>query len=231
MPSFKGTPGDGAVLDLTSSEQDVAGRYYKACQTCRKQKMRCNGSVTSPCRKCLAAKVDCVFEQIISKRPSSSSIGGMAVKKRSTVPPDAGAQSRVQNTVSRYGRATSAAEGVIAQSYTIPDPGSGDAEQPIVDSDIYTTEHSLSPENLSVPVTAVHVMLHPPRMGEAERNSAGWNAENQSRWHREALSYKDGKDLVTRGQIDEPQARHFFEVYLHNANLSLGLGLGVQLAR
>lgn len=70
-----------------------------------------------------------------------------------------------------------------------------------------------------MPVTAVHAMIHPPGIGEPERNSAGWTVENQSRWNREDNSKHARQDVIARGLLYEDEARHLFDIFMHGGNV------------
>ncbi|KAK4500964.1 hypothetical protein PRZ48_006770 [Zasmidium cellare] len=73
----------------------------------------------------------------------------------------------------------------------------------------------LSPDDLAIPVTAVHVMIHPSPNGQPQRNMAGWTPSNQSQWHREEYG---SKDLAKRDLFDDAQARRLFSDFMQQCN-------------
>ncbi|KAG9080364.1 hypothetical protein FRC06_006683, partial [Ceratobasidium sp. 370] len=55
-----------------SSGQKQVLRVNRACNACRKQKMRCEGPENPPCARCKAAGIQCVFEKIAKPDGDSS---------------------------------------------------------------------------------------------------------------------------------------------------------------
>ncbi len=213
------------VADSTVSMLDE--RRYKACRTCKRQKMRCvmaeGNSVL--CLRCLNAGVQCVFDKAAS-RTRDSGVERPAKRQKllalsqeldnlkaqmATI-----SQSRTRlshEDIRQLSSAEAGTQGVLDTVATPPSP-----LQHHNDTEDCPT---FSPENLSVPVTAVHVMMHPPTGGEAERNSVGWTVENQSRWNRADLDKVQRKDIVAQQKLDEVEARNLFDLYMQGANVIL----------
>ncbi|GJJ06501.1 hypothetical protein Clacol_000693 [Clathrus columnatus] len=67
-----GDPPPQTIFPTTqqSNEQRTALRVNRACNTCRRQKMRCDGPDTgSACSRCQSSGVECVFEKIPANKP------------------------------------------------------------------------------------------------------------------------------------------------------------------
>jgi hypothetical protein len=62
----------GPLVSLNSSGHAMpstsANHLYKACRTCRRQKMRCDGGYGTSCQRCIKAGVECVYDRTASKR-------------------------------------------------------------------------------------------------------------------------------------------------------------------
>ncbi|KAI1359002.1 hypothetical protein F5Y08DRAFT_320624 [Xylaria arbuscula] len=56
-------------------------RRLKACQTCRRQKMRCDGNPETPCQRCVNTGKDCVFDLVGRKHNPDSTSGGAQKRK------------------------------------------------------------------------------------------------------------------------------------------------------
>jgi hypothetical protein len=52
---------------VTAMKEASGLRTFKACRTCRRQKMRCEGKEFAPCRRCRVAKVECIFDVVTEK--------------------------------------------------------------------------------------------------------------------------------------------------------------------
>ena len=203
-------------------------RRYRACRTCRRQKMRCDGRDGISCRRCLNAGVDCVFDKTTSRKRTSLAEGSAKRQKLQALTDEITA---LKAQVASLNDSQCQLEQEHAGPLLLPqcqEPEQPDAGATISSSQTSADDkneinicHTFSPENLSVPVTAVHVMMHPPLEGEPERNSAGWTVENQSKWNREDHIKTTCKDIVARQEMDESEARHLFDLYMHGANVFL----------
>ncbi|KAF4990551.1 hypothetical protein FDECE_14330 [Fusarium decemcellulare] len=61
--------------------QEPPPRRLKACRTCRRQKMRCDGNPNNPCPRCVNAGVQCIFD-LAEKRDIADSASGGAQKRK-----------------------------------------------------------------------------------------------------------------------------------------------------
>lgn len=203
-------------------------RLYKACRTCRRQKMRCDPGDGISCRRCLHTGVDCVFDKTTSRRRLSPAQSPAKRQKLQALTEEITA---LKAQVAKLNHSQRPVGPEHAEPLLLPQHQRPEQPNPIVtvsSSEPSADEnheidvcHTFSPENLSVPVTAVHVMMHPPLHGEPERNHAGWTAENQSKWHHEEHVQTTRKDIIARREIDEPEARHLFDLYMNGANVFL----------
>ncbi|KIW32240.1 uncharacterized protein PV07_03800 [Cladophialophora immunda] len=209
---------------------DDSERRYKACRTCRRQKMRCDGSDGIPCRRCLNARVPCVFDKTVMKRRNSPSDEATTAKRQNRQSlADEVAMLKDQIAILRRSHSCSAQETAEALSIA-GDQQSGRVNRGVTafssqsgpgDDGKSDFGHTFSPENLGCPVSAVHVMMHPPLDGEPERNSSGWTVENQSKWNREDQSKGSRPDIIDRQLVDESEARELFDLYMHGGNAFL----------
>ncbi|KAI1621763.1 hypothetical protein EDD37DRAFT_494991 [Exophiala viscosa] len=198
-----------------------ANHLYKACRTCRRQKMRCDGGDETSCQRCIRAGVECVFDKTASKRQSVTADGFAKRQKTQTLANEVAVlktqvASLRQSQELRDPSASSPLEGNQLRDTSVTHM---EALSPPPEQDETHISHSFSPENLGVPVTAVHAMIHPPIHGEPERNAAGWTAENQSKWNRRDNSRHTRRDIIARGLIEEAEARHLFDIYMHGGNV------------
>ena len=200
-------------------------RYYKACRTCRRQKMRCDGTQGIACRRCRNARVECVFDPATPRKRVSYTERPGQKQKLQVLHAEVGAL-KDQIASLRGVRPPPIQEEMEFQPLS-----ENNHQQPTISSvpsdsvhgDDTIPYHDLSPENLSVPVTAVHVMMYPPLQGEVERNAAGWTVENQSKWNRNECSQSLHEDIVTRKLVDDTEARQLFELFMHGCNTFLPL--------
>ena len=176
-----------------------------------------------PCRRCLSAGVDCVFDPTTSRRSTSGQEQPAKRQKLHTLTQELDDLKAQMATISQSQaqvpfRNTGQPSSTVLEDRFMLDAVSTSPSQPQHEKGIDECP-TFSPENLSVPVTAVHVMIHPSSEGEAERNSAGWTVENQSRWNRADHDKERYEDVVTQQNLDEIEARKLFDVYMRGANL------------
>lgn len=186
-------------------------RRYKACRTCRKQKMRCNGQ--SPCQRCRASGAACLYDHCAQRRrlpvskltrPSFSqlqqlnSLSAKVQKLQTTVN-----QSQLMPFHSaQLGRHLSP----LNASSTAECSPSGSYDWEV-----------LSPDELAIPVTTVHVLIHPSPRNDPQRNIQGWTPWNQSKWNREEYL---ATNVIERDLIDETQARRLFGSFMQHCNIA-----------
>ncbi|KAF2022416.1 hypothetical protein BU24DRAFT_418045 [Aaosphaeria arxii CBS 175.79] len=116
-------------------------RRMKACRTCRRQKMRCEGNVEKPCPRCVNSGVPCIFDIIESKRHQSAVPGAphSSIRKRKRE----SLQNEVQDLKEQLGRlkrsAASSGDQPIEPPLQSRDTNSG---QPLYEAERAHTEQT-----------------------------------------------------------------------------------------
>lgn len=184
-------------------------RRYKSCRICRKQKMRCDGQ--EPCQRCRHSGTACIYDLGAGRRRkvTSSQHGHEG----------SSAQSRQIKLLTAEVRSL---KSQLAHSLLRPGPSSEYQDETTEASTARTQAvtqdcENLSADDLAIPVTAVHVMIHPSPNGQPQRNMAGWNPWNQSRWHREEYGCRS---VVKANLVDDARGRQLFGDFMQQCNIA-----------
>ena len=211
--------------------QTAEDRRYKACRMCRRQKMRCDANLNPPCRRCRNSGVDCVFDKTVDRKriqngriqkgaegeqlkQLTAEVVSLRTRFASLTEiqhPSSPSESEFRSLRSES-RSLAQSSGIASRTTRHNNSESyQDAGLPC---------HQLSPESLATPVTAVHVMMHPPMRNEPERNFVNWSTENQSKWNRDdrRSSTYVLEDVVSRGLVNEIRARSLFHHFMDGCN-------------
>ncbi|KAK5037750.1 hypothetical protein LTS07_001217 [Exophiala sideris] len=186
--------------------------------------MRCEGGGGTSCQRCIKAGVACVFDRTASKRHTSAA-DGVAKRHRTQTLTEEIATLKAQVVSLRQSQdfrshpVSISLEGDQPRDQSVGHSVALSPANSPPEAEGTGLPHSFTPENMGVPVTAVHAMINPPFNGEPERNAAGWTTENQSEWNRRAKSRHDRKDIIARGLIGEAEARHLFDMFMHGGNI------------
>lgn len=188
--------------------------------------MRCDGRAGLPCRRCRRSGAECVFDEPAPRARNSQTRGLQSRQQLHDLNGEV-ATLKEQVAVLKSGQMEQR-----IPSLRIPNSHEADLEgdanpspstSPTYRADEAVSCHDLSPDNLAIPVSAVHVMMHPPREHEPERSSEGWTVENQSRWNQQDRAKSTRADVIARNLIGEAHARQLFDRYMHGGNSFLPL--------
>ncbi|KIW44024.1 uncharacterized protein PV06_05067 [Exophiala oligosperma] len=192
-----------------------AKKTFKACRTCRRQKMRCEGK--APCMRCQTAGTACVFDLVGPKKPTlDKSTEGQQQQKRIQE-----LEAEILRLRGQTAPETSGSDAPTEQ------PSGGQVQTPInsqADKDAATrgnasagkpqNPYALAPHDLDAPVTAIHAMTP-----ETPRPSGGqsWDLEQTTL----LPSVTQPRDFVSEGELDESLARDLFNSFITGNNTFL----------
>ena len=180
-----------------STHQEPRSKRFKACRACRRQKMRCDGEIGRPCKRCRDFDFECLFDLMTPRAPrghpkcAKSASGPSSLSNSASSP---------QDSHGPQGNDAHAAMDLSLQS-SVRSP---DYERP-------NLTETLEFDQATNPVAAIHAMT-----SKATDNLNDLNA---------LTSGRSGKSICPHGESgfvnafvgevfrDEGQARDLFHLY------------------
>lgn len=194
-----------AVHGARPGMDHTPAKTFKACRLCRKMKMRCEGNENPPCKRCISAGHECIFDHVESAR-----------KRKRTEEEDL--REEVQKLKYRIASLTDTRNSSTPlDNSTRFDTLAPRPDEPGMSESDFAGPHGLSPEQLSAPVTAVHEMA--PNCSHVAPEHAGLirpKALNTSLHNSLSSSLVDltnsADDFLTKHSIGEEQAHALFNM-------------------
>jgi len=189
-----------------------ARRDMRACVSCRKSKVRCDGN--KPCQRCARSRAECLYPHVI-KDPTTERIEKLEAEVRMLKaggyqsfpkPPVAGAS---PGSVHCPTDASSSVAGQIAPSVLSP-----------ATADLQAVEGRLG--SVPTPILAAQYVVSPPsaRFSQTESPSyrePGFTVDavvSRSKWRAFQHRTLETRNAVRRGIVDESQAVFWFKSYV-----------------
>ncbi|PWO00632.1 hypothetical protein FA09DRAFT_358681 [Tilletiopsis washingtonensis] len=166
-----GAPGSSTGKESMRTGLSVKSRIHRACNACRKQKMRCEGPVNAPCNRCESSGLPCIFEKP-AREPAPSTVVVAAPASEESMARLRALEGKMEGLSSTLGELVA----VLRESKQLPDPH-GRALPPSGRWDAAGSVSSpvsrLAP-SYSSPGTVLHPLAFPAPRSYNGESAAAW---------------------------------------------------------
>ncbi|OCF71780.1 hypothetical protein I204_07843 [Kwoniella mangroviensis CBS 8886] len=156
-----GKKDDGSKGDGKGDRKGVINRVNRACNNCRRMKMRCVGADDPPCKRCRNGGLECVME-----KPGKAS-GGDAHVGEDRIRSLESQVSAIQNTLTDLVTTLRAGMSSGASNASAPTP---------VNASTTTPDYAPSVGSLPLPNSTIHGLMGPPHGNSPTMNPAAMDA-------------------------------------------------------
>ncbi|KAH7134285.1 hypothetical protein EDB81DRAFT_887092 [Dactylonectria macrodidyma] len=201
------------------------GRKFKACRTCRKHKLKCERNGNVICQRCLDNGTECVFDTLSSRRRETATNrdGAFPNPNSSSAPQNHSAEPVTPNQQTArpdyHGLPTNAVH--ASHQTRLAGPGqlslsvqSSPAEGSIYQLTPKTQPSKLTSKDLTAPVSAMHNMSH---YDESVQGLSKTPSDTYYVAPRLDLFFGGDDcqtDLISRGLVEQRQARYLFNGFM-----------------
>ena len=177
-----------------STQGEPRSKRFKACRACRRQKMRCDGEIGKPCKRCRDFDFECLFDLMTPRAPRGH-------------PKSATGPSSLSNSASSPQKSH---ELQANDAQPSPDPSSPSSVRIPYDGRPNFTD-TLEFDQATNPVSAIHVMTSKATINSNDPHALASRRTGKSYPPNEELELANA--FVRDAFRDEGQARDLFHLY------------------
>ena len=180
-----------------STHQEPRSKRFKACRACRRQKMRCDGEIGKPCKRCRDFDFECLFDLMTPRAPRGHPKSAKSASGPSSLSNSASSPRNLHEPQANDAQAS-------------PDPSLPGSVRISYNERPNFTE-TLEFDQATNPVSAIHVMTSKATINSNEPHALASRRTGKSYPPNEELELANA--FVRDAFRDEGQARDLFHLY------------------